>query len=107
MTRCWLEFGGKYCWHIEYNRNQVLVDLINYGDVDLSYLELAGNYYAMFWIDTGEGGWDNTCFVIKDKSEWLVWKRGHGVYQLQRIDKTEEKVHAYWCHGRIGQYHGL
>ena len=66
-----------------------------HGDVDLSYLELAGNYYAMFWIDTGEGGWDNTCFVIKDKTEWLVWKRGHGVYQLQRIDKTEEKVHAY------------
>ena len=26
-----------------------------HGDVELSYLELAGNYYAMFWIDIGEG----------------------------------------------------
>ncbi|MDE6518634.1 MAG: hypothetical protein K2L18_12450, partial [Acetatifactor sp.] len=66
-----------------------------HGDGYLSDLELSGNYYTMFWVDTGEMGWLNTCFVIKDEEEWLVWKRGYGVYRLQRIGDAEQQVHAY------------
>ena len=61
----------------------------------LSDLGLSGNYYTMFWVDTGEMDWSNTCFVIKDKEEWLVWKCGYGVYRLQRIEDAEQQVHAY------------
>lgn len=65
-----------------------------HGEGYLSDLELSGNYYAMFWIDTEE--WDGTtCFVIKDKKEWLVWKDCYGVYRLQRTGSDGEQMHVY------------
>ena len=66
-----------------------------HGEGHLSELGLTGNYYAMFWIDTEEWDRTNTCFVIKDKAEWLVWKSGYGVYRLQKIDSAKEHMHTY------------
>ena len=33
--------------------------------------------------------------------EWLVWKRGYGVYRLQRIGDAEQQVHAYDLMNRL------
>ncbi|MDE6433992.1 MAG: hypothetical protein K2L07_07150 [Lachnospiraceae bacterium] len=66
-----------------------------HGEGYLFELGLTGNYYTMFWIDTEEWEGTNTCFVIKNKDEWLVWKNCDGVYRLQRMDSAKEQVHVY------------
>lgn len=62
-----------------------------HGDGYLSDLELEGNYYTMFGIDIGK----NTCFIIKDEKELLVWERGYGVYRLQKIGDTVGQEQVY------------
>lgn len=67
------------------------------GTGRLSNLELSGNYYTMFEIDPCI----DTCFIIKNREEWLVWEGGsgehgvYGVYRLQKIEDTAAQEHAY------------
>lgn len=62
-----------------------------HGDGYLSDLELGGNYYTMFGTDTGK----NTCFIIKDEKECLVWERGYGVYRLQKMGDITGQEQVY------------
>lgn len=66
-----------------------------HGEGYLKYLDLIGNYYTLFWIDIEEWEGSDTCFVIKNKEEWMVWKECVGIFQLQRIDDEKEQVHTY------------
>lgn len=66
-----------------------------HGEGYLYELGVTGNYYAMFWIDAEEWGGTNTCFVIKDKDDWLAWKGNYGIYQLRRTRNAMEQVHTY------------
>lgn len=49
----------------------------------------------MFWIEEEEWGGTNTCFVIKDIDNWLIWKKNCGIYQLRRTRNILEQVQTY------------
>lgn len=66
-----------------------------HGEGYLYELGVTGYYYAMFWIEKDEWDGTNTCFVVKDKDDWLVWKGNCGIYQLRRTRKILEQMHAY------------
>lgn len=66
-----------------------------HGEGYLKYLDLTGNYYTLFGIDIEEWEGSDTCFVVKNKEEWMVWKECVGIFRLQRIDDVKEQVRTY------------
>lgn len=66
-----------------------------HGEGYLYELGVTGYYYAMFWIEEEEWDGTNTCFVIEDKNNWMVWKKNCGIYQLRRTRNILEQVHTY------------
>lgn len=66
-----------------------------HGEGYLYELGVTGYYYSMFWIEEEEWDGTNTCFVIKDMDNWLIWKKNCGIYQLRRTRNISEQVHTY------------